>query len=103
MQPLRVETLTVSEIQSFALGELADALLEVVHAIPELGREAISARNALCDVRVSWKRRSRHFCNRDDYEAALEEARALCDVLALRRGTLRDVRSILQTACKTIA
>lgn len=103
MQPLRVETLTVSEIQSFALGELADALLEVIHAIPELGREAISARNALCDVRVNWRRDPGSYADQSDYEAALEEARALCDVLALRRGTLRDIRSILQTACKTIA
>lgn len=103
MQALRVESLSVSEIQSFALHELADALLEVVHAVPELGREAISARNALCSVRVSWRRKDERFCDRDDYEAALEEARALCDVLMLRRGTLRDIRSILQTACKTIA
>lgn len=54
-------------------------------------------------MRVTWKRKDGRFCDRDDYEAALEEARALCDVLALRRGTLRDIRSILQTACKTIA
>ena len=103
MQPLRVETLSVTEIQSFALAELADAMLEVLHAIPELGREEISARGDLCAVRVAWRRKTGRFRDADDYEASLEEARAMVDVLRIRRATLRDIKSILQTACKTIA
>ena len=102
MQPLRVELLSVSEVQSFALHELADALGEVLHGVSELGREAISARKALSDVRTSWLRKDGRFANADDYGASLEEARALCEVLALRRGVLRDIRSILQSQCKSI-
>lgn len=102
MQALRVESLSVSEIQSFALHELADALGEVLHGVSELGREAISARRALADVRTSWLRRDGRFVDDNDFRAAHEEARAVCDMLALRRGVLRDIRSILQTQCRAI-
>ena len=103
MQQLRVESLTVSEIQSFALHELADALGEVLHGVSELGRESITARKALADVRISWHRADGRFADLDDYKAAQEEAKAACEMLALRRGVLRDIRSILQSQCKSIA
>ena len=103
MVPLRVESLSVAEIQSFALHELADALGELMHGFSELGRESISARKALADVRTSWLRKNGRFMDLNDYQASHEEARALCDILALRRGVLRDIRTIIQTQCKSIA
>ena len=103
MQTLRVESLTVSDLQAFALHELAEALSEVLHGVAELGRESISARRALADVRISWHRADGRFPDLDEFKAAQEEAKAVCEMLALRRGVLRDIRSILQTQAKSLA
>ena len=102
MTPLRIESLSVNELHMFALHEIGEGLNECLRGLSELGREAISARKDLADVRISWKRKDGRFASASEFEAAHEEAKAMCDILALRRAVLRDIKSILQTNSKAI-
>lgn len=96
MQRIAVESMSAVEIQQLDLARLGDALAELMVTIAECGREAISARLGLASLRASDARGTSGI---DSGESAAqhEEARALCDTIALRARSLRELKSTLQT------
>lgn len=96
MQQIAVESMTAEELQALDLSRLGDALAESMVAIAECGREAISARVQLARIRASWARGDPN-TPKGEHLAQVEEARALCDTIRLRAGSLRELKSTLQT------
>ena len=96
MQAIALESLSAVEIQQLDLARLGDALAELMVALAECGREAISARLTLGSLRAA-KSRGMLEIGLGEYGAQCEEAQTLLDTIAFRARSLRDLKSTLQT------
>jgi len=103
MQPLRAESYTAAQVRTFALGELSDALSECIEGLIALGKEEVTAEIAVASIEASWERQDGRFSARSLYRAELIEAK--CDVrcLHIRSRVLTQVKTIIQTQCRSIA
>ena len=98
MQMLPIEESSREELHAMALAEQVYALNDVLFAIADLGRALISARTQVAQTRADAIR-----SKSDDDRAAVQIAQGIFDTLKIRAGTLRELRSILQTLIRSSA
>ena len=96
--PTRLEGMTADEMQALDLASLGFALNELAVALAACGTLAIEARRALRDVIIA----KREYADSEDYKAALEVAKCNRDEVKLRIGTLKELKSTLQTIVRAI-
>jgi hypothetical protein len=96
MEVLAIESLSVEEVRAMDLRMQVDALSDCLHASIEFGRELISATTQLSRARVSVLR-----APSVESKSQVIMAKSVFDALKIRAGTLREMRSILQSLIRS--